>query len=92
VDSDVQICEPDGGQKGLDICFGPGVSIFWEGFGNSANKGLVILPYSANHLEDVVFDNSGEVNQGTGRTLILLTRKVIKNAVGEQPTQLSGPA
>ena len=60
VDSDVQICEPDGGQKGLNICFGPGVSIFWEGFGNSADKGLVILPYGANHLEDVLLITVGK--------------------------------
>ena len=74
----MSICDLDGGQKALDKCFGPGVNIFWEEFSNSVNKGLVILPYVANHLEDVVCDNSGEGNQGTGRTLILLT---IKDAV-----------
>ena len=63
------MCDLDGGQKRLDKCFGPGVSIFWEGFGNSVDKCLVVLTYGANHLEDVVCDNSGEGNQGTGRGL-----------------------
>jgi hypothetical protein len=35
VGSDVQMCDPDGDQKGLDKCFGHCVSIFRQGFGSS---------------------------------------------------------
>ena len=81
--SDVQMSDPDGGQRGLDRSFGLGVSIFLERLSNSIDKGFyaVVLPDGAHHLEGVLIDASGEpliINtRNSGHELILIKRNVM---------------
>ena len=45
----------------MKVC--PGARVFWRNFGNNVDEGfgVLILPYGADHLEDVVCDKVGRV-------------------------------
>ena len=81
--SNVQMCDSNGGQRGLDIIFSLGMSGLWERLGSSVNKGfgVAILPDGAHHLEGVLVAASGEpliINTtNSGHELILITPKVV---------------
>ena len=77
VGSNIQVCDPDGGQKFLDRGFGPGTRVFWEKFGNDVDEGYgVVMAQAISKMSSVItMGNSLIVNTKSGQGMILATRR-----------------